>query len=96
MCRQKKAPDSYPAPFFAELLLVGLSVNCVHRAGINTSAAVDTGIGIDNPFVACFTDCVHRAGFIACAAIDALFGNGMSQDSHLLLFDLVGIGVFFS
>jgi len=71
--------------FFAELLCV----DGIHRAGIYTSTAIDTGISINCPLVSRFTDSINWTGVITCTAVDTFFGNSMSQGVHLLLFDFL-------
>jgi hypothetical protein len=66
-----------------------LCVDSIHRAGIYTSTAIDTGISINCPLVSRFTDGINRTRVITCTAIDTFFGNSMSQGVHLLLFGLL-------
>jgi hypothetical protein len=47
--------------------------------GIHTCAAINAGIRINNPFLACFAYSVGRAGIITCAAINAFIGNNVRQ-----------------
>jgi len=88
MVHNKKRPaDS--RPFFV-VPCAELCVNGIHRAGIYTSTAIDTGISINCPLVSRFTDSINWTGVITCTAVDTFFGNSMSQGVHLLLFDLLG------
>jgi hypothetical protein len=68
-------------------MTTGSGVNCIYRAGIYASTAVNAGLGIDRTLVTRFTYSVNRAGFIAGTAVNALFGNCVSQGFHLLLVD---------
>jgi hypothetical protein len=71
-------------------------MNGVYRAGIYASSAVDAGIGINGALVPRFTDSVNRAGIVTGAAVNAFFGNRVGQDSHLLLFSLLGSILIYS
>lgn len=65
-----------------------LSADCVYRTGIDTGAAVNTGIGVDSTLLTLLADSIHRAGIVTCAAVDALVGNFVCQDIHPLLISL--------
>jgi hypothetical protein len=63
------------AGFFSRAATCRLGGNRAYRAGIDASAAVDAGIGINGPLLAGFADGVYRAGIVTCSAIDALVRN---------------------
>lgn len=61
-----------------------LGADGVNRASINTGAAVDAGVSVDNPLGTLLADGVDRAGIFASGTVGAVVGNLVSQVVHLL------------
>jgi len=57
-----------------------LGVNGVDRACVNTCAAVDAGIGINDTFSALFADGVDRTGVLTGSTVGAIISNCMSHN----------------
>ena len=61
-----------------------LGADGADRARINTGAAVDAGVSVDNPLATLLADSVDRTGIFASCTVGAIVGNLVSQVIHLL------------
>jgi hypothetical protein len=63
--------------FQEQFLSYKLGMDSVDGTGIHASAAVDTGVCVDNALAALLADGVDRTGILTCCAVGAIVSNGM-------------------
>lgn len=56
----------------------------IHRADVDTGAAIDTSVSIDDTDIALLSNATHRTDRLTGTAIDTVLRNCMGQNPHLL------------
>jgi hypothetical protein len=64
--------------------LLSGSLDGVHGAAVNASAAIGASIGVDDANIALLGDSAQRTGVVAGTTVDAFFSDGIGQGIHLL------------
>jgi hypothetical protein len=68
--------------------LLSGSLDGVHGATVDASAAIGALFSVNDADVAFFCNGAHRTGVVAGTTVDAFFSNGIGQGIHLLFFKI--------
>jgi hypothetical protein len=68
--------------------LLSGSLDGVHGATVNTSAAIGALVGVDNADITLLCNGAQRTGVVAGTTVDAFFSNSIGQGIHLLFFKI--------